>query len=102
MLRICAVCGMDFGIGDIIGGRIKEALDARGARYELEVVDAGAAADLWADLIFVTDEFVTEEFSATLANESAPVVTIQNFTSRSEVREKVTGALDRLRAPSRT
>ncbi|WP_047865018.1 PTS sugar transporter subunit IIB [Rubrobacter aplysinae] len=88
---------MDFGAGDIIGDRIKEALDARGARYELEVVDAGDAAGLWADLIFVTDEF-----SATLVNESAPVVAIQNFTSRSEVREKVAGALDRLRAPSRT
>lgn len=90
VIRIRAVCGMGFGIGDVLRGRIQEALDAQGIRYDLEVVDESAAG--WdADLVFTT-----AELTGRLPGESARVVAIQNFTNRAEVREKVTRALSEM------
>lgn len=90
VIRIRAVCGMGLGIGDALRGRIQEALDAQGARYDLEVVDANASG--WeADLVFTTDELAD-----LMPGRDARVVAIQNFTNRSEVREKVAEALSEI------
>lgn len=92
VIRIFAVCGMGFGTSDILRGRLREALDAQGVSYDLGVVDASAAAGQEADLIFTTAELTDR-----LRNGAARVVAIQNFTSRSEVREKVVRALSEMR-----
>lgn len=92
VIRIRAVCGMGFGIGDALRGRIQEALDAQGVRYDLEVVDESAVE--WdADLVFTTAELTDR-----LPDDSVRVVAIQNFTNRAEVREKVAGALSEMGA----
>jgi galactitol-specific phosphotransferase system IIB component len=91
VLKVCAVCQSGFGVGDILGGRVREVLDDQGVRYDLEVVDSSEATGHETDLMFVTDEL-----SGRLSNDSALVVAIQNFTNRSEVRGKVTAALDQL------
>lgn len=91
VIRIFAVCGMGFGTSAIMRGRLQEALDAQGVSYELGVIDAGAAVGQDADLIFTSAELTDR-----LRNGSARVVAIQNFTSCSEVREKVSGALSEM------
>lgn len=91
MLRIYAVCTMDFGIGDALRGRIQEALDAQGVRYDLEVVEESAVG--WdVDLVFTT-----ADLAGRFPGESGRVVAIQNFTDRAEVRQKVAGALSGMR-----
>lgn len=91
MIRVCAVCGMGSGVGEALRGRMQEALDSQGVRYELKLLSANEAADHETDLVFITDELVGR-----LSDERAPVIAIQNFTNRSEVREKVAGAIGRL------
>lgn len=101
MIRILAVCGTGIGTSAIMRGRLQEALDVQGVSYELEVVEASAAADLDADLIFTSDELTDR-----LVSSSARIVALRNFTSRSEVLQKVSTALSEmgaapLGAPSR-
>lgn len=92
VIRICAVCGTGFGIGDALRWRIQEALDAQGVSYDLEVADESSAG--WdADLVFTTAELTDR-----LPDGNARMVAIQNFTNRAEVREKVSGALSEMGA----
>lgn len=92
MIKVFAVCGMGLGTSTILKSRLKEALDAQDVDYSLDVIDASAAAGQDADLIFTSDELADR-----LRNKNAQVVVIQNFTSRSEVREKVSGAVAGMR-----
>lgn len=91
VIRILAVCGTGIGTSAIMRGRLQEALDAQGVSYELGVVEANAAAGQEADLIFTSDELTDR-----LVNGRARVIAIQNFTSRSEVLYKVSGALSEI------
>lgn len=88
MIKIFAVCGMGLGTSTILKSRLKEALDAQDVDYSLDVIDASAAAGQDADLIFTSDELADR-----LRNKNAQVVVIRNFTSRSEIREKVSEAV---------
>ena len=88
MIKIFAVCGMGLGTSTILKSRLKEALDAQDVDYSLDVIDASAAAGQDADLIFTSDELADR-----LRNKNAHVVVIKNFTSRSEIREKVSEAV---------
>ena len=92
MIKIFAVCGMGLGTSTILKSRLKEALDAQDVDYSLDVIDASAAAGQDADLIFTSDELADR-----LRNKNAQVVVIRNFTSRSEVRDKVSEAVAGMR-----
>ncbi len=92
MIKIFAVCGMGLGTSTILKSRLKEALDAQDVDYSLDVIDASAAAGQDADLIFTSDDLADR-----LRNKNAQVVVIRNFTSRSEVREKVSDAVAGMR-----
>lgn len=91
VIRILAVCGTGIGTSAIMRGRLQEALDVQGVSYELDVVEVGSAADREADLIFTSDELANH-----FVNRRARTVTIQNFTSRSEVLQKVSAALSEM------
>lgn len=91
MIKVFAVCGMGLGTSIILKTRLKEALDKHDVDYSLDVIDASSAAGQDADLIFTSDELADR-----LRNKKAKVVVIQNFTNRSEVREKVTEALSEM------
>lgn len=95
VIRVCAVCDAGFGFGPALRRRIEEALEDQGVRYDLEVVgDVGAvsaAGNREADLVLATDELARS--LAGIAGGNARLVGLQNFTDRSEVREKVSGAL---------
>lgn len=90
-----AVCGMGLGTSVILKSRIKEALDDQGVDYQLDVTDASTASGQEADLIFTSDELAQE-----IRNENARIVVINNFTDRSEVREKAEAAVGELGALS--
>lgn len=91
VIRVLAVCGMGLGTSVILKSRLKEALDAAGVEYTLDVVDAGAARGQDADIIFTSDELADR-----VRREGARVVVVRNFTSRDEVGEKVRAALAEL------
>ncbi len=88
MLKVFAVCGMGLGTSVILKSRLKEALDAQGVDYDLDVTDASAASGQAADLIFTSDELAPK-----IRNKNAKVVIINNFTNRAEIKEKVDDAL---------
>ena len=92
MIRIFAVCGMGLGTSTILKSRVKDVLDAQDVDYSLDVIDASTAAGQEADLIFTSNELADR-----LRNRHARVIVIQNFTNRSEVREKVSGAVAGMR-----
>lgn len=89
VIRICAVCGM--GPSAVFRTRLKEALDAQEVEYSLDDIAAEAAGGEEADLIFTSDEL------SGLSSERARVIAIQNFTNRSEVRDKVSVAVAEMR-----
>lgn len=91
MLKIFAVCGMGLGTSVILKSRLKEALDAQGVDYALDVTDASAASGQDADIIFTSDELAPK-----IRNRSAKIVIIANFTDRSEIREKAERAVAEL------
>lgn len=88
MIRVLAVCGMGLGTSVILKSRLKEALNAEGADYSLDISDAGAASGSQADLIFTSDEL-----AGSIKPGNAKIVIIDNFTDRKEVRQKVAEAL---------
>lgn len=91
MLKVFAVCGMGLGTSAILKSRLKEALNGQGVDYSLDVADASTASGQDADLIFTSDELAQK-----IRNKNAKIVIIKNFTSRSEVREKVEAAVTEL------
>jgi ascorbate PTS system EIIB component len=88
MIRIFAVCGMGLGTSAILKSRLREALDATGVDYQLNVTDASAVAGERADLIFTSNELAER-----MDKLSAKVVVIDNFMDREEIRRKVTDAV---------
>lgn len=91
MIRVLAVCGMGLGTSVILKSRLKEALEAEGADYQLDISDAGAASGSQADLIFTSDELADR-----IKAGDAKIVIIDNFTDRKEVKAKVAQALAEL------
>lgn len=91
MLKIFAVCGMGLGTSVILKSRLKEALNAQGVDYMLDVTDASVASGQDADLIFTSDELAQK-----IRNKKAKIVVINNFTSRPEIKEKVEAAVAEL------
>jgi PTS system ascorbate-specific IIB component len=91
MLKVFAVCGMGLGTSVILKSRLKEALNAQGVDYNLDITDASAANGQDADLIFTSDELAPK-----IRNKKAKVVIINNFTDRSEIRQKAEQAVAEL------
>lgn len=88
MIRVFAVCGMGLGTSAILKSRLRQALDATGVEYQLDVTDASAVSGQQADLIFTSNELAER-----MANVSAKVVIIDNFMDRDEIRRKATEAV---------
>jgi ascorbate PTS system EIIB component len=88
MIKVLAVCGMGLGTSAILKSRLRNALDATGVDYALDVTDASAAAGAQADLIFTSDELAEK-----LSKHSAKVVVINNFTDREEINGKAAEAV---------
>ena len=88
MIKILAVCGMGLGTSIILKTRLREALDATGVDYQLDVTDASAVSGMPVDLIFTSDELADR-----IRNRSAKVVVINNFTDREEIRQKAADAV---------
>lgn len=93
MIRVYAVCGMGLGTSLILKSRLRDALDAAGVDYMLEVSDAGAVSGAAADLIFTSDEL-----SDRIHNRDAKMVIIDNFTDSEEITRKANQALEDLGA----
>lgn len=89
MIRVLAVCGMGLGTSIILKSRLKEALEAAGADYQLDVTDAGAASGSRADLIFTSDELADR-----IKSPNAQIIVVDNFTDREEITRKVNEALE--------
>ena len=88
MIRIFAVCGMGLGTSAILKSRLREALDATGIEYQLDVTDASAVAGERADLIFTSNELAER-----MDRLPAKVVVIDNFMDREEIRRKAADAV---------
>lgn len=88
MIRIFAVCGMGLGTSAILKSRLREALDATGVEYQLDVTDASAVSGQQADLIFTSDELAQR-----MGRLPAKVVVIDNFMDREEIRRKAAEAV---------
>lgn len=91
MIRVLAVCGMGLGTSAILKSRLRNALDATGIDYALDVTDSSAAAGAQADLIFTSDEI-----AGGLSKHSAKVIVINNFTDREEINRKAAEAVEGL------
>lgn len=89
MLKVFAVCGMGLGTSVVLKSRLKRALDDAGVDYDLDVTDASSASSQSADLIFTS-----KEFAESIKNDGARIYTINNFTDRGEISEKVNQALE--------
>ena len=88
MIKVYAVCGMGLGTSVILKTRLREALDATGVEYQLDVTDASAVSGIPADLIFTSDELADR-----IRNRSAKVVIINNFMDREEIKRKAAEAV---------
>jgi ascorbate PTS system EIIB component len=88
VIRIFAVCGMGLGTSAILKSRLREALDATGAEYQLDVSDASAISGQRADLVFTSNELAER-----MGRSSAKVVVINNFMDREEIRRKAADAV---------
>jgi ascorbate PTS system EIIB component len=88
VIRIFAVCGMGLGTSAILKSRLREALDATGIEYQLDVTDASAVAGERADLIFTSNELAER-----MDRLPAKVVVIDNFMDREEIRRKAADAV---------
>jgi ascorbate PTS system EIIB component len=88
VIRIFAVCGMGLGTSAILKSRLREALDATGIEYQLDVTDASAVTGERADLIFTSNELAER-----MDRLPAKVVVIDNFMDREEIRRKAADAV---------
>lgn len=88
MIRVFAVCGMGLGTSAILKSRLRDALDATGVEYSLDVTDASAVTGQQADLIFTSNELAER-----MQHASGKVVVINNFMDREEIRRKASEAV---------
>ena len=85
-MRIVAVCGCGMGSSVVLKMNAKKALEELGVNADLEVADlmTAKAAVATADLVLVG-----KELSTNLGNVSKPVIILNSFVSKTEVREKL-------------
>lgn len=87
-MQILAVCGMGLGSSLLLKIQLEGALRELGLSATIEVADIGTAKAMPADLIVTSPQF-----AEMLRSGGIPVVAIQNYVDKQEVREKLKAAL---------
>lgn len=90
-MRILAVCGMGIGTSIILKTNAEQAVQDLGLDADVEIADIGTArgAAAAADLVLTSDELAAE-----LGDVGTPVVVITNFIDGTEIRDKISAAVN--------
>ncbi|MDQ0175490.1 PTS sugar transporter subunit IIB [Bacillus chungangensis] len=83
-LNIIAVCGFGVGSSMVLKMKIEEILKEANIAANVQTADVGSASSTPADIIFTSNE-LGDKLSASV---DVPVVIINNFVDKNEIREK--------------
>jgi len=85
-MKIVAVCGCGMGSSVVLKMNAKKALDSLNYKADLEVADlmTAKAAIATADLVLIG-----KELAKTVKDVQAPVIVLNSFVNKNEVREKL-------------
>ncbi|RAL26416.1 PTS sugar transporter subunit IIB [Thermoflavimicrobium daqui] len=93
-LNIIAVCGFGLGSSMVLKMKVEEVLREENIEGKVSTADVGSAAATACDVIFTSYE-LGEKLESSV---TVPVVMIQNFVNKAEIREKGLPVLQRLMA----
>ncbi|MFB5193221.1 PTS sugar transporter subunit IIB [Alicyclobacillus fastidiosus] len=83
-MKILAVCGMGFGSSMVLRMTIESVLRELGVNASVATSDIGMAKSETADVIVTSSEF-----SQLLADQGVPIIEIQNYVDKREMKEKL-------------
>jgi PTS system ascorbate-specific IIB component len=88
-LRILCVCGMGLGSSLLLKMQVESVLKELNTKADsIEIADIGSARGMATDLVVTSPQF-----AEMLKGMDAPVVTINNYMDKKEIRQKVGAAL---------
>lgn len=88
-LRILCVCGMGLGSSLLLKMQVESVLrELNTSADSIEIADIGSARSMAADLVVTSPQF-----AEMVKGVDAPVVTINNYMDKKEIRQKVGAAL---------
>ena len=85
-MKIVAVCGCGMGSSVVLNMNAKKALDALGAKADLEVADLMTAK---AAIASADPVLIGKELSRNLGNINKPLIVLNSFVNKTEVKEKL-------------
>ncbi|QZA32172.1 PTS sugar transporter subunit IIB [Hydrogenibacillus sp. N12] len=87
-MRVLAVCGMGLGSSLILRINVESVLKELGIQASVEVSDVTSAKSMPADLIVTSGQL-----AEVLRRDDVPIITVQNYLDREEIRSKIQAAL---------
>jgi len=87
-VRVLAVCGMGLGSSLILRINVESVLKELGIQATVEVSDVTSAKSMPADLLVTSGQL-----AEVLTRDDVPIVTVQNYLDRDEIRSKIKAVL---------
>ncbi|PZN09192.1 MAG: PTS ascorbate transporter subunit IIB [Bacillota bacterium] len=87
-MRVLAVCGMGLGSSLILRINVESVLKELGIQATVEVSDVTSAKSMPADLLVTSGQL-----AEVLTRDDVPIVTVQNYLDRDEIRSKIKAVL---------